>query len=649
MRNFGAIAFIVFHAAVPLYGVLGLGASPYWLLGSLAFAAAVIYGMRGPRTAGLPWLFGALSGLHVFLNLALGASWYMQGTGFNDAFFYHVDVETVKIAASAYTAAFFASMAYLAAALFTPLLLLQPGSAKPRSGVATAVLWLAALFLNYPLLSVATYSLHDVPQTADVMPELPASLTAKLEDGVRSEETVSPAGALGDDDNAASKSRPKNIVLIYAEGLEQLYMDRDIFGEVLPRIRELAAQSRQYTNVYQVHGATTTISGIVASQCGFPLLVSTHLASNSTMTSFDKPFENERCLADILQERGYATVYLGGAPLAFAGKGNFLRTHGYRKVLGREELTPRLEDPDYSMGWGLHDDSLFGLALEELATLEQGDRPYLLTVLTIGTHHPDGHVSASCEPLADVDDSMLQAIHCSDQLISGFIERVRAMTDPEETLIVVFSDHLAMRNTLWETLQEHKDRRRLTWFVLDGAAPVIDDQPAVHFDMAPTVLELAGLDNLPKIGLGRSLLAADAQRAEQEVVQYDTRGLPDLGSADSVLETGFRIDYAERAISVGDWSAKASVNGWPFTSGLFLLILDDEGRVLDTLFSTDFSQVIRELNGRLVVGISIHEADSEYDDQFFFGRLSEDFSQMRVAPLGADVDVPPAAIEAVAQ
>jgi hypothetical protein len=125
--------------------------------------------------------------------------------------------------------------------------------------------------------------------------------------------------------------------------------------------------------------------------------------------------------------------------------------------------------------------------------------------------------------------------------------------------------------------------------------------------------------------------------------------LPDLGSPDSVLESGFRIEYADRVISVGDWSAKASVNGWPFTSGLFLLILDDDGRVLDTLFSTDFSRVIRELSGRLVVGISIHEADSEYDDQFFFGRLSEDFAQMRVAPLAADVSVPASALRVVTQ
>ena len=105
-----------------------------------------------------------------------------------------------------------------------------------------------------------------------------------------------------------------------------------------------------------------------------------------------------------------------------------------------------------ALGWMILIAFLFGLALEELAALEEGEEPYLLTVLTIGTHHPDGHVADSCAPLPDSDDSMLQAIYCSDQLISGFIDRVSEMTDPDETLIVVFSDHLAMRNTLWDTL-----------------------------------------------------------------------------------------------------------------------------------------------------------------------------------------------------
>jgi len=649
MPRLGIALFVLFHAAVPVYGVFALGAGPFWLLGSLLFAGAVVYGMFNHRSRGALWLFGLLSGLHVFLNLSLGTSWYMQGTGFNDAFFFHFDIETFKIAASAYSGAFFSVLAYQVAAFFTPLLLASrvPGPAPNR--YATATLWLAVVVLNYPLISLSGYFLAGGQAASDVIPELPAALSDALEDGSAASAHDSGGIEQPNPDKAQDSRSLKNIVLIYAEGLEQLYMDRETFGDVVPRLRALAAQSRQFTNVYQVNGATTTIAGIVASQCGFPLLVSTHLASNSTMTAFDKPFENERCLADILQDRGYATVYLGGAPLAFAGKGNFLRTHGYDRVLGREELMPRLEDPSYGMGWGLHDDSLFGLALEELAALEEGEKPYLLTVLTIGTHHPDGHVAASCAPLPDSDDSMLQAIYCSDQLISGFIERVRQMTDPDETLIVVFSDHLAMRNTLWDTLQEHKDRRRLTWFVLDGGEPVVDDQPAVHFDMAPTVLELAGLENVPKIGLGRSLLAADVQLAEQDVVEYETQGLPDLGSSGSVLESGFQIDYARNVISVDDWSAQASVNGWPFTSGLFMLILDNEGRVLDTLFSTDFSRVIRELSGRLVVGISIHEEDSDYDDQFFFGRLSEDFSQMRVAPLAGDVSVPAAAMEFLAQ
>ena len=127
--------------------------------------------------------------------------------------------------------------------------------------------------------------------------------------------------------------------MIYAESVEELYFDTDIFGDLLPKIRQLSKNAHRFSNVRQVGGTGWTIAGIVASQCGFPLKVSSHLASNSTMASVDKPYPDQTCLADILSGNGYETVYMGGAPLWFAGKGNFLRTHGYKRVFGDEAFT----------------------------------------------------------------------------------------------------------------------------------------------------------------------------------------------------------------------------------------------------------------------------------------------------------------------
>lgn len=566
----------------------------------------------------------------MFLTLMLGASYYMQGTGFNDQFFYHLDTNTLVIAAQAYPEVFFPSLLFLFVAFFVPLLFLKREFQPDRNPLPVVLLWCAALVSSYPLQSLVNYRMELGDGLSLARQKIPTDLV----------ETAGGERKLAQQKSETHTQSRKNLILIYAEGLEQLYFDREIFGDLMPNIRELSEQAHQFTNVYQVRGTSWTIAGFVASQCGFPLVVSNHLAGNSSMASTDNPFAAEKCLVDILQELGYETVYMGGAPLFFAGKGNFLRAHGYKKVLGRKDLTPLLQDPEYHMGWGLYDDSLFELALDELEALENGQQPYLLTLLTLDTHHPSGYPSRSCEKLSDNNDSMSNAIFCSDQLIAQFIRKAMEMTNMEETVIVLFSDHLALRNNLWDKLQAHKNRRRLTWMIFDNNPGTASDQAATHFDVAPTILEAMGIGSNVPIGLGTSLFAKTESMAIDQPPPVDVSQVPrTLLSSATVRESGVDISYESLTITVGELTVKASKNGWEFRSGLFLIILNEDGNVTDTIYSDDFAMLLRELEGFQVVGISIHEKNSNFDDQYFYGRLSRDLTGVTIQPLNADVHI----------
>ncbi len=182
-------------------------------------------------------------------------------------------------------------------------------------------------------------------------------------------------------------ANPRNLVVLYLEGLEKTYFDNELFPGLITQLRELEDRATSFTDVGQTIGTGFTVGGMVASQCGAPLILSGSVNSMRV----NRFLAGAVCLGDVLAEVGYDLTYMGGASLDFAGKGAFFKSHGYQTVVGLAELQPGLSDPDYLAEWGLQDDTVFALAEARISELAQGDKPFALSVLTLDTHHPNGH------------------------------------------------------------------------------------------------------------------------------------------------------------------------------------------------------------------------------------------------------------------
>lgn len=89
------------------------------------------------------------------------------------------------------------------------------------------------------------------------------------------------------------------------------------------------------------------------------------------------------------------------------------------------------------------------------------------------THHPDGFVSRSCKRKSyDVDgknNKSFSAVTCSQEHIAALVEKIKASPRFKNTVIVVSSDHLAMKNSARDRLNK-QDRSNL-FFVLRGDQP----------------------------------------------------------------------------------------------------------------------------------------------------------------------------------
>jgi phosphoglycerol transferase len=297
-------------------------------------------------------------------------------------------------------------------------------------------------------------------------------------------------------------SQKRNLVYIYAESLEKTYFDESVFPGLIKELRQLESVSTSFTQIKPVSGTGWTIGGMIASQCGIPLVTPSHGNSMSGMDAF---LPNAICLGDLLSKDGYELSYFSGSSVDFAGTGKFYYTHGFNEVNGRAKLSKSLHDISYQSGWGLYDDSLFDIARNKFNFLSRKNQPFGLFLTTIDTHHPNGHPSISCKgkEYKDGNNSILNAVACSDYLIGDFVNKILKSKYAKNTVIVISSDHLAMRNTATSLLNT-KDRRNLFLVIEPYRKGLKVNKPGSMLDVAPTLLPYLGYEG--NIGLGRNLL-----------------------------------------------------------------------------------------------------------------------------------------------
>lgn len=300
------------------------------------------------------------------------------------------------------------------------------------------------------------------------------------------------------------KLNNKNIVYIYLESVERTYLDETLFPGLTPNLHQLEKESLAFTDIQQIYGSGWTIAGMVNSQCGIPLVTS---GRGNSMSSIDGFLPEATCVGDVLSANGYNLNYIGGSSLNFAGKGKFYTSHSFNRIDGLDEIVNDLEDPQYRSNWGIYDDSLFEIVKQRFDELSSKDKPFGLFALTLDTHHPKGHESAYCTNIhyANGKEPMLNAIHCADKMIADFVEYIQASDVYDNTVIVISSDHLAMRNTVYKDLQQGS-RRNLLMMLGGGIEPKEINKPGALIDVAPTLLSVLGA-NIEGFGFGRNLLA----------------------------------------------------------------------------------------------------------------------------------------------
>ncbi|MNV03050.1 phosphoglycerol transferase I [compost metagenome] len=438
-----------------------------------------------------PTLAKLKAGLLSLLLLALSSWWLidrLSGDGINSATLYHLrsDMEGAGVGDfGAYIVGFLA----LVLASLTPLLLLRVRRLRlPRHGVpifAGFAALLVATLVSSPLYRDAK-RIHQQMQPVDYSAVAP--------------EYSIPGKPLA--------QRP-NIVWIYGESLERTYLDEEIFPALMPNIRRLAGEALDFRDIASADGSGWTIAGLVSSMCGVPL--TTAQGDENSMGRMGSFLPEAFCLGDYLKQQGYSNHYMGGANGQFAAKADFLSTHGFDDVRDLAWFNQQKIARSHFSNWGLHDDVLLDRAFDRFLELSRAGQPFMLTALTMDTHHPAGHLPVACKGTRyrsrHGNIGLLRALKCSDRLISQLVDRIRASEFGENTLVVLASDHLAMPNDLSHVLENMRRENLLLFLGKDIAPRQITASAGTTLDSGATALQV--LDPaIDAIGFGRSLLAS---------------------------------------------------------------------------------------------------------------------------------------------
>lgn len=311
-------------------------------------------------------------------------------------------------------------------------------------------------------------------------------------------------------------SETKNLVFIYAESFERTYFNENLFPDLIEGLKNLEKKSVYFTDIRQVAGTSWTIGGMVASQLGIPLFT----PINSKDMHEIKYFLPEAVgIGDLLKEKGYYLSYYGGADLEFQGKGKFYETHGFNEIRGLNNLKPLINNDNYLNNWGINDDVLLELAFKRYLELTKTKDNFGLFLITLGTHHPQGHIP---EKYSDIkyqsgDNPILNAVKVSDKLITDFVKKIINSQYFSDTVIVIASDHLAMRNTAFDILED--SRRRNLFMII---SPDFNDSKKVNkigstLDIGPTIMSFLGYK--AEFGLGRNLLDESISSYEIKKIQ----------------------------------------------------------------------------------------------------------------------------------
>ena len=306
---------------------------------------------------------------------------------------------------------------------------------------------------------------------------------------------VPSAELVNSDKLAAQREMKPNFILVLMEserGLNTGYMNPQIQPSPTPFMDSLAAHSHVWMRMH-TSGVPTT-GGVLSTHIGIPhhsrLQQATDLA-HVTLPSF----------VSVLTENGYSTHYMSAADPAWDNLGVWMA-----KWYTAQHYNRNRED----------DSTFMDNAIEYVRdTLAKEGKPFLATLMTRSNHYPFNFAAGMTdeEKNRPLQERINVTMGYADRQLARFIRAVENEEWYKNTYVIIMADHGFPLGENGVSTMSGGGFSNISWipFFIHGKGldAVRDTTTAAQIDIAPTILELAGLA-VPNIFMGHNLLRGDS-------------------------------------------------------------------------------------------------------------------------------------------
>jgi lipoteichoic acid synthase len=289
------------------------------------------------------------------------------------------------------------------------------------------------------------------------------------------------------------QTEKRNVVLIHLESTRaQSVTPYNQELKTMPFLDELAKSSLLAERAYTTVPHTSKAS--VSANCGvYPHFVTT--TTEALPEGIPAP-----CLAGLLKEQGYNTVFFQSSTKSFENFQGLVRYFGYEEYYPLESMNEEgFEKTNY---FGYEDDMMLKPSEEWLK--EHKDKPFVAEYLT-GTGHHDyqclnTHYGSEDFSEDDLTNHYLNCMRLQDIFLKNLIDQYKELGLYENTIFVFFGDHgegfgehglLGHNDTIYEEgLKVPFLIHAPGWFENGERVEGLSN----HTDLLPTVLEMLGYE-----------------------------------------------------------------------------------------------------------------------------------------------------------